>query len=287
MVGDGAVGKTSLLISYTTNTFPQDYIPTVFDNYSTTVLLPNPYFDEESDDSKDDSQLFKLNLWDTAGQEEYDRLRPLSYPQTDVFLVCFSISEPSSLKNVVDKWCPEILQNSGLESTDFYKKLGKYPIFLVGTKSDLRESAGEAERLKELNSDFVSQDEIDSVVKQCGFIGYVECSAATQSGVREVFEQSVSSVVYDPEKVDKDKLRAERKQVRDQQQQNEKEQQRQLAQEPIQGQQQQQKQKQQQKVLYENSAESTVKPQKKKRITPASGVKYLKKLKKKSTCAIL
>ena len=47
-------------------------------------------------------------LFDTAGQEDYDRLRPLSYPQTDVFLVCLSVVSPSSFENVREKWVPEI-----------------------------------------------------------------------------------------------------------------------------------------------------------------------------------
>ena len=56
------------------------------------------------------SSLFEveLALWDTAGQEDYDRLRPLSYPDTDVILMCFSIDSPDSLENIPEKWSPEV-----------------------------------------------------------------------------------------------------------------------------------------------------------------------------------
>ncbi|PFX23586.1 Cell division control protein 42-like [Stylophora pistillata] len=94
----------------------------VFDNYAVTVMIGG--------------EPFTLGLFDTAGQEDYDRLRPLSYPQTDVFLVCFSVVSPSSFENVKEKWVPEITHHCP-----------KTPFLLVGTQVDLRDDAGTIEKL--------------------------------------------------------------------------------------------------------------------------------------------
>jgi Ras family protein A len=69
----------------------QKYVPTVFENYITHTPHPPT------------GKMVELALWDTAGQEEYDRLRPLSYPETDIIFVCFAIDCPNSLENVMDK----------------------------------------------------------------------------------------------------------------------------------------------------------------------------------------
>jgi len=172
IVGDGAVGKTCLLVSYTSNAFPYEYIPTVFDNYSANLMV--------------DGKPINLTLWDTAGQEDYDRLRPLSYPQTDVFLIAFSVAQPSSFDNIKRKWYPEIREHgSGV------------PIILVGTKSDLRNDDDRANALKMKGMDLVSQDEAKKVAEEIGAVHYIECSAQTQEGLSDVFDEAVRAVLAD------------------------------------------------------------------------------------------
>ena len=156
VVGDGAVGKTCLLISYTTNTFPGDYIPTVFDNYSANVTV--------------NGHAVNLGLWDTAGQEDYDRLRPLSYAQSNVFLVAFACHNPVSFHNVRAKWWPELHHHSP-----------GVPIVLVGTQQDRLEG----------NDRPISLEDIQRCQEAIGAVAYVECSALTQYQLREVFEEAI------------------------------------------------------------------------------------------------
>lgn len=170
VVGDGAVGKTCLLISYTTNAFPGEYIPTVFDNYSANVMV--------------DGAPINLGLWDTAGQEDYDRLRPLSYPQTDVFLVCFSVISPASFENVKNKWHPEI--NHHCPGT---------PFILVGTKVDLRDDADGVKALKDRGISPITVDVASKMAGDLHAYKYLECSALTQKGLKNVFDEAIRAVL--------------------------------------------------------------------------------------------
>jgi len=170
VVGDGTVGKTCMLISYTTDSFPVEYVPTVFDNYSAQMCV--------------DGQAVNLGLWDTAGQEDYDRLRPLSYPQTDVFVLCFSIVAPVSFDNVTTKWIPEIRHHCP-----------DAPILLIGTKLDLRD---DPETLRQLSNDGkqpILKNNAQRVANKIRAVKYLECSALTQQGLKQVFEEAVRAVL--------------------------------------------------------------------------------------------
>lgn len=159
MVGDGAVGKTCSMISYTTNQFPGEYIPTVFDNYSANIMH--------------EGQAVNLGLWDTAGQEDYDRLRPLSYPQSDIIVAAFSVISPSSFESVPTKWVPEIRHYAP-----------GVPILLVGMKGDLRGNSSVQETA-------ITTEQAHAMVAQQGLAGYSECSALTQQNLAETFSTAI------------------------------------------------------------------------------------------------
>lgn len=163
-VGDGAAGKTSLLLVYGKGEFPSSYVPTVFENFVINIEVGGTFIE--------------LAVWDTAGQEEYDRLRPLSYPNTHVVVVCFSMDSPASLGNVTAKWAPEVKH--------FCPGI---PIILVACKIDLRGDP-EVERDLALNGlgKMPTREEGEQVAREIQAMQYLECSALKNEGVQEVFE---------------------------------------------------------------------------------------------------
>ncbi|CAG2111515.1 unnamed protein product [Medioppia subpectinata] len=168
VVGDGDVGKTCLLVfknvQYTTNDFPGVYIPKVFDNYLDNVMV--------------DGKPINLDLWDTCGHEDHDRLRPLSYPQTDVFLICFSLVNRASFENVRSKWYPEVRHHCP-----------QTPIVLVGTKLDLRD------KLNDPQLSAVSYAQGLAMVKSIGAAKYQEYSSLTREGLNSVFDEAIRAVL--------------------------------------------------------------------------------------------
>jgi len=155
------------MISYAATVTDHEIIT---DNYSANVMV--------------DGKAVNLGLWDTAGQEDYDRLRPLSYPQTDVFLIAFSIISQSSFENVKSKWHPEIQHHCP-----------GVPIILVGTKADLRGDKEMEEKLMQKGLNMVPAANAEQMAQQIGAIKYLECSALTQDGLKAVFDEAIRAAL--------------------------------------------------------------------------------------------
>ena len=159
VVGDGAVGKTCMLITYMSDEFPEEYVPTVFENYAKEL--------SRTSKCQVDDTTVNLQLCDTWGQEDSVGL----YPETDVFLLTFAIDMQLSLEDILNFWRNEVR-----------KAVPKAQLMLVGTKKDLRDT--------EPGKKYVTPDEAQRVAQQIGAVKYVECSAKTREGLKEVFDEA-------------------------------------------------------------------------------------------------
>lgn len=157
--------------------FPTNYVPTIFDNYITNVTIGD--------------KKIALELWDTAGQEDYEELRPLSYPETDIFLITYSIVGPDSFDNVKQKWHKELKDYWEKENT------APVPIMLVGTKKDLLTNREILEELKKQEKTIVTTEQAKQLAEEINAVDYLECSAKSLDGLKNVFDRAIVHVLQD------------------------------------------------------------------------------------------
>ncbi|XP_076456928.1 ras-related C3 botulinum toxin substrate 1-like [Babylonia areolata] len=167
VVGDGAVGKSCMLITYTTAKFPEGY-------------GDQPILGKYTANITQDGQTVALQLWDTQGQEDYDEMIPLLYQDTDIFMICFSLMSETSYKNVEPKWYPEICRHAP-----------DAPIVLVGTKLDLRNDKSAHSTLLANKQTAVSTKHGKSLARKIKAREYIECSAITRENLNTVFQKTV------------------------------------------------------------------------------------------------
>ncbi|KAJ8385165.1 hypothetical protein AAFF_G00192160 [Aldrovandia affinis] len=163
LVGDAAVGKTALLVRFTSETFPDCYKPTVFDSLGVDVFM--------------DGVQVSLGLWDTAGSDSFRHIRPKSYQQADVVLLCYSVANPASFASVSRRWIGEVREH-----------LPKAPVLVVATQTDHREvGPNQVACIPSSHGKQLAQD--------IHARGYLECSALSNRGVQQVFECAVRTAI--------------------------------------------------------------------------------------------
>ncbi|KAH1180306.1 rho-related GTP-binding protein RhoF isoform X2 [Mauremys mutica] len=167
IVGDGGCGKTSLLMVYAKGAFPEKYAPSVFEKYTTSITIGN--------------KEVILNLYDTAGQEDYDRLRPLSYQNTNMVLICYDVMNPTSYDNVLIKWYPEV--------SHFCRGV---PLILIGCKTDLRKDKEHLRKLMSSEQEPITYNQGEAACQQMKAQAYLECSAKCRENIEDIFKEATN-----------------------------------------------------------------------------------------------
>ncbi|XP_044147392.1 rho-related GTP-binding protein RhoH [Bufo gargarizans] len=168
LVGDATVGKTSLLVRFTSETFPDTYKPTVYDSTGVDVFM--------------DGVQISLGLWDTSGNDAFKSIWPISFQNADIVLLCFSVANHTSFLSVRNKWIAEVKQN-----------LPHIPVLVVATQTDQRE-------LNHLRVPCISSADGKQLAQDVRAKGYLECSALSNRGVQQVFECAVRTAVNQAKK---------------------------------------------------------------------------------------
>eukprot|EP00924_Labyrinthula_sp_SR-Ha-C_P009487 maker-scaffold_2-snap-gene-25.65-mRNA-1 protein AED:0.00 eAED:0.00 QI:132/1/1/1/1/1/3/133/233 len=183
IVGDGAIGKTTLLKAYMNPNsyweYMEEYKPTVLENFYIKI----PIQDEE----------YIMDIWDTAGQEDLNNIRIKAYPNTDLFLLCFDASNYSSFANLKGVWFNETGLNEEISSprlSRFSRKKEFPPAFItVATKTD------RLRFLKRQKLRYVRHGEVKDWAEKCGSKAFVDCSAKKYHNVTLVFKTAFIEAV--------------------------------------------------------------------------------------------
>eukprot|EP00069_Balaena_mysticetus_P012813 bmy_07822T0 len=165
LVGDGGCGKTSLLMVFAEGAFPESYTPTAFEQLTVNLHVKG--------------KPVHLQIWDTAGQVDYDRLRPLFYPDASILLLCFDVTSPYSFDNISNRWYPEV--------NHFCKEV---PIIVVGCKTDLRKDKLLVKKLRKNRLEPVTYHRGQEMARAVGAVAYLECSALLQENVHTIFQEA-------------------------------------------------------------------------------------------------
>lgn len=169
VVGDGGVGKTSMVLRYTDKTFKENYIMTIGSNFSTkSVELPEyPQYN------------IKLQIWDLAGQKHFSFVRPPFYRGATGVIYVFDLTRRSSFANLLD-W-----------KTEVEKVVAGRPSVLVGNKLDLA-NQGKRE---------IAVQDGESLMNELQAKTYFETSAKEGDKVDDVFKETVLEILRNSNKI--------------------------------------------------------------------------------------
>lgn len=186
VVGDCGCGKTSMINKYVKGHFSETYTPTGFDTYTSTYHVSDTY-------------KIHMSIWDTSGDAGYDRVRPLSYNDADLVIICFAVDNPDSMENVVSKWIVEVREHCP-----------KQPIILVGCKTDIRPDVPQQE-----GSKIINYDQGLKTAKHIGALVYSEISSKTsQRSVSDVIEVAALSSAGNKNSTESPSFRRQRSFIR-------------------------------------------------------------------------
>ena len=161
VIGDGKVGKTSLIKKFTQGSFKKDYVKTIGAQFSV--------YDEQMKGDK-----IRLLFWDIAGQDTFHFLRPNFFKNSRAAIIVYSLEE--------DKFGKESFEHISTWHKDILKFCGDIPIVAFGNKVDL------------IDEDKIDNSKIQKLVDENNFLGYYVTSAKTGKGVIEAFNAIIETL---------------------------------------------------------------------------------------------